>query len=69
MSNFPIYLPYLPERTDFVMRHAQTDLYMLNIQLGSACNAKCPRCDSSCSDLNDPADLDLDALTALPVLS
>lgn len=65
MSGFPIYLPYLPERTDFVMRHARTGLFMLDVQLGSSCNAKCPRCDSSCCDLDEPADIDLDALAAL----
>ena len=65
MSDFPIYLPYLPERTDFTMRHARTGLFMLDVQLGSVCNAMCPRCDSSCCDLDEPADLDLDALTAL----
>lgn len=38
---------------------------MLDVQLGSDCNARCPRCDSSCCDLNEPAQLDLDALAAL----
>lgn len=65
MSDFPIYMPWLPARTDFALQHAKTDLFMLDVQLGSACNAKCPRCDSSCSDLHEPAQLDLDALTAL----
>lgn len=65
MANFPIYLPWSPERSDFAMRHARTDLFMLDVQLGSVCNAMCPRCDSACCDLDEPADIDLTALYAL----
>lgn len=62
MANFPIYSPWLPERTNFAMQHAKTDLLMLDVQLGSVCNAMCPRCDSACCDLDEPANLNLDAL-------
>lgn len=65
MANFPIYLPWHPARTNFATKHASTDLLMLDVQLGSACNAKCPRCDTACSDLREPADLDIGALCAL----
>jgi len=47
------------------MRYARTDLLMLDVQLGSACNAMCPRRDSSCYVLDEPADLDLYALCDL----
>ena len=62
---FPIYLPWSQERTELAMRHARTDLFMLDVQLGSACNARCPRCDSACCYLNEPAALDLHALCGL----
>lgn len=62
---FPVYLPWSQERTELAMRHARTDLFMLDVQLGSACNARCPRCDSACCDLNEPAALDLHALCGL----
>ena len=65
MKNFPMYLPWLPERTQLVMRNAKTDLLMLDVQLGSACNARCPRCDSACASLNEPAEINLDALCKL----
>lgn len=65
MANFPIYLPWSPERTGLAMRHARSDLLMLDVQLGSACNARCPRCDSACCDLDEPANIDLSALCAL----
>lgn len=67
MTNFPTYLPWIPERTDLVMQRAKTDLLMLDVQLGSVCNAMCPRCDSACCDLDEPADLDLDALCSLAI--
>lgn len=59
------YNPWHPARLDIMMRHAQTDLLSLDIQLGSTCNGRCPRCDSSCSERNEPAALDIDAVSAL----
>lgn len=65
MTNSPIYLPWSSERTELAMKCARTDLFMLDVQLGSVCNAMCPRCDSSCCDLDEPADLDLYAVCGL----
>lgn len=65
MNKTATYMPWLPERTAFAMQHAREGLYMLDVQLGSTCNAMCPRCDSACHGRNEPADLDLDALCAL----
>ncbi|MCR5572611.1 MAG: hypothetical protein K6F57_02450 [Candidatus Saccharibacteria bacterium] len=62
---FPFYIPWHPERYGAMMRHARTDLFMLDVQLGSACNGKCPRCDSSCSGINEPAALDIEAVSSL----
>ncbi len=65
MANFPIYLPWNPDLTHFVMEHAREELYLLDVQLGSVCNAMCPRCDSACCDLDEPASIDLEALSSL----
>ena len=59
------YKPWRPDRLNAIVRHARTDLLALDVQLGSACNARCPRCDSSCSIKNKPAALDIEAVSAL----
>lgn len=65
MSNFPIYYPWSIWQKMLAMRSARESLCMLDVQLGSACNANCPRCDSSCCDLSEPADLDIEAVSML----
>lgn len=59
------YDPWRSERFDVMMRYARTDLLSLDVQLGSTCNGRCPRCDSSCSGRNEPAALDINAASAL----
>lgn len=38
---------------------------ILDLQLGSACNAHCRHCDSSCSSLHESADLDINEVVRL----
>lgn len=40
-------------------------LYMVDLQLGSACNARCPHCDSSCAQQHAPAELDIDEVVRI----
>lgn len=62
---FPFYLPWGKEQSDFVMSTATSSLYAIDLQLGSVCNAMCPRCDSSCCDLDEPAAIDVEAVGKL----
>ena len=59
------YKPWHPERFNAMMRNARTDLLSLDVQLGSACNGRCPRCDSACLERNEPVALDIEAVSAL----
>ncbi len=65
MNNFPIYYPWSIWQLLLATKPAREALCMLDVQLGSACNAKCPRCDSSCCDLNEPSVLDIEAVGTL----
>lgn len=65
MNGFPIYYPWSIWQLLLATKSAREALCMLDVQLGSACNAKCPRCDSSCCDLNEPSALDIEAVGTL----
>ena len=65
---FPTYAPWHPRIQEEMLKQATRNgggLMLLDVQLGSACNGHCPRCDSSCAALSEPAELDIDAVAAL----
>lgn len=41
------------------------NFYMVDMQLGSNCNARCRHCDSSCAELHQVAELDIDEVVRL----
>lgn len=65
-GNIPCYQPWSPYLWQFVRRNAWSGkFYLLDVQLGSDCNARCGKCDSSCCELREPAKLDIDAVAKI----
>lgn len=62
----PCYQPWSPELWQFVRRNAWSGkFYLLDVQLGSECNARCGKCDSACATAFEPAELDIDAVARI----
>ncbi len=56
------YAPWRQKLVNFVLSTAREKLYLLDVQLGSECNARCPRCDSSCASSRESASLDIETI-------
>lgn len=65
VKTLPYYRPWSPQLLNFALEHASKNLLMLDVQLGSNCNACCPRCDSACGSRREAAELDVDAVVRL----
>lgn len=66
ISSIRQYQPWSSALWRFVRRNAWTGkFYQLDVQLGSACNARCSRCDSACCELSQPAEIDVSAVAML----
>lgn len=61
----PYYRPWQESLLNLALAHARHDLFMLDVQLGSSCDACCPRCDSACRGRGEPAELDVAAVARL----
>lgn len=64
-QTIPYYRPWSRSLLDSALTHAKHNLFMLDVQMGSSCNANCPRCDSSCRSRMEPTELDVEALNRL----
>ncbi len=65
-KQFPQYRPWSRSLWNVVRRSAWSGtFFMLDVQLGSECNARCWYCDSSCCQRQEPAELDVKAVKRL----
>lgn len=61
-----IYRPWNPLLAEQTLADSwEGEFSILDIQLGSACNAHCSHCDSSCSSRHEPADIDVGEVVRL----
>jgi len=65
-GRIPFYHPWNPQLAQQALCDSwEGEFSILDIQLGSACNAHCGHCDSSCNSCHEPADIDVKEVVRL----